>query len=59
MESEAKKTSWSQIGPEEQFLIRRVIRKIAVLGAQIFIKKRVEFSILENLLKESRTITDH
>ena len=38
MESEAKKTSCSQIGPEEQFLIRRVIRKIAVLGAQIFIE---------------------
>ena len=39
MESEARKTSWSQIGPEEQFLIRKVIRGIAVFGAQIFIEK--------------------
>ena len=51
MESEAKKTSWSQIGPEEQFLIRRVIRKIAVLGAQIFIENWSRIEIYwKNLL---------
>ena len=37
MESEARKTSWRQIAPEEQFLIMRII-KIAVFDAQIFIE---------------------
>ena len=35
MDSEDGKTNWSQ--PEEHFLIRKIIRKIVVFGAQIFI----------------------
>ena len=57
MQSEARKTSWSQIGPEEQFFIRKVN---SCFGSPDFYRKlESNLSILENLLKTKGKLKTH